>query len=59
MRPLRLAGMAMLGLTVAKLTLIDLSNLHELARIASFACAGLVLLLGSWGYHRLERRLKQ
>lgn len=57
-RGLRLAGIALFGLTVAKLVLFDLSHLRDLARIGSFCVAGVLLLGGSWLYQRLERSLR-
>ena len=46
-RPLWLAGAALLGITVAKLFLVDLSNSGGAERIISFiAVGGLMLVLG-------------
>ena len=56
MRGLRLAAMALFGLTLAKLAIFDLSYLAGLARISSFFIAGLLLLGSSWLYQLLERR---
>jgi uncharacterized membrane protein len=56
LRPVRFAALALLGLTMLKLVLVDLSHLRELQRIASFAITGGVLIAASWVYHRLERR---
>lgn len=57
-RGLRLAGIALFGLTVGKLVVFDLSHLRDLARIGSFCVAGVLLLGGSWLYQRLERGLR-
>jgi uncharacterized membrane protein len=44
-RPLWLVGAALLGLTVVKLLLLDLSAADTLARIVSFIVVGLLMLL--------------
>ena len=41
---------------MAKLVLIDLSHLRDLARILSFAVVGVVMIAASWLYNRLEKR---
>ncbi len=58
-RRLRQAALALFALTLAKLVLIDLSHLKDLARIGSFLAAGLLLLAGSWAWQRLERRMRR
>ena len=56
-RWLRLSGLALFGLTAAKLLAYDLAGLDEIYRILSFLIVGAVLVAASWGYHRAERRL--
>ena len=55
-RAVRFAALGMIGLTMLKLVLVDLSHLRELQRIASFAITGVVMIAASWAYHRLEKR---
>ncbi len=50
--PLRYLAIALLLLTVAKVFLIDLSELGGVYRIAGFLGLGVFLLLGSWLYQR-------
>ena len=44
-REVWLAGIALLVLVVAKLLFVDLSHVGAMARIVSFICAGLIMLL--------------
>ena len=44
-REVWLAGIALLGLVVVKLLFVDLSHVGAMARIISFICAGLIMLL--------------
>ncbi len=44
-REVWLAGIALLALVVAKLLFVDLSHVGAMARIISFICAGLIMLL--------------
>ena len=55
-RAVRFAALGMIGLTMIKLVLVDLSHLRELQRIVSFAITGVVMIAASWAYHRLEKR---
>ena len=52
---LRYAGLALLGLALAKLFLFDLSQLSSLTRAASFLAVGLALLAGGFLVQRLAR----
>jgi uncharacterized membrane protein len=52
---LRTAGFALLGVSVAKLFLYDLSALSSVTRALSFLAVGAVLLLGGFLYQRLAR----
>ena len=58
-RALRLAGLALLGLAVAKLFLYDLAELDELYRVLSFIAVGLLLLAGAFAYQRVRRTVKE
>lgn len=51
------AGMGLLLVVVAKLFLIDMSDLTGLWRVASFMGLGLVLLALAWLHQRLNRKL--
>src|SRR3954469_20177775 len=52
---LRTAGFALLGVSLAKLFLYDLSALSSVTRALSFLAVGAVLLLGAFLYQRLAR----
>ena len=51
----RTAGFALLGVSLAKLFLYDLSALSSVARALSFLAVGAALLLGGFLYQRLAR----
>jgi len=53
-RELRYAGLALLGLSVAKVFAYDLSELDELYRVLSFIAVGIVLLVGAYAYQRVR-----
>jgi len=53
-RPVRVAALALLGVTVAKVFLFDLSTLTSLARVGSFLALGVLLLLAAFAYQRLR-----
>jgi uncharacterized membrane protein len=54
-RPLRLAGLALLGLAVAKVFIVDLAALESIWRVASFLALGLLLLAGAFAYQRMRK----
>ncbi|HEX5386358.1 MAG TPA: DUF2339 domain-containing protein [Gemmatimonadales bacterium] len=54
-RPARLGGLAVAGLAVAKVLLVDLSSLDALYRVASVFTLGLVSLALAYLYHRQAR----
>jgi uncharacterized membrane protein len=54
-RPLRLGGLALLGLAVAKVFVVDLAALASLWRVASFLVLGLLLLAGAFAYQRMRK----
>jgi uncharacterized membrane protein len=54
-RPLRLAGLALLGLAVGKVFVVDLAALASLWRVASFLLLGLLLLAGAFAYQRMRK----
>ena len=58
LRPLRLAGLALLGLAAVKVFLYDLSRLESIYRALSFIALGLLLLASAFAYQRVRRELK-
>ncbi|HEU5062915.1 MAG TPA: DUF2339 domain-containing protein [Solirubrobacterales bacterium] len=50
----RLGGLALLMLAIAKVWTYDLSELEELARALSFVALGLLLLIGAFAYQRFK-----
>jgi len=54
LRPARVMGILLLGLTVLKVFLVDLSALQTFYRIISFIVLGLLLLAVSYGYNRFK-----
>jgi hypothetical protein len=48
----RYAALGLLGITVAKVFLVDLANLDAVYRVLSFLVLGVVLLAVGWGYQR-------
>ncbi len=58
-RSLRIGGLGILGLAVAKLFIFDLSQLSSLARAFSFMAVGAVLLVAGLVYTRLSSDLRQ
>ena len=52
-RHARLAGLALLGIAVAKVFLFDLATLDSIYRVLSFLALGLLLLAGAFAYQRL------
>jgi uncharacterized membrane protein len=52
----RLAGLAVLGLSVTKVFLLDLATLTSLYRVVSFIGLGLLLLVGAFVWQRLRPR---
>ncbi len=55
LRPLRLAGLALLGLAVGKVFIVDLAALESIWRVASFLALGLLLLAGAFAYQRMRK----
>jgi uncharacterized membrane protein len=56
--PLRLAALALFGLTALKLLLVDMANVEQIYRIISFFVMGLLMVAASYLYHKAEKRLK-
>jgi uncharacterized membrane protein len=57
-RPLRLGGLALLGLAVVKVFIVDLAALASLWRVASFLLLGLLLLAGAFAYQRMRKEAR-
>lgn len=55
--PLRYVAIALFGLTVLKVFLVDLSHLETIYRIISFFVLGVLLLLASLLYQKLSARI--
>jgi uncharacterized membrane protein len=55
LRPLRLAGFALLAVAVGKVFLYDMGALDRGYRVLSFVVLGLFLLAGAYAYQRLRR----
>jgi uncharacterized membrane protein len=53
-RELRYGGLALLGLSVAKVFAYDLSELDSLYRVLSFIAVGIMLLVGAYAYQRVR-----
>lgn len=53
-RRLRLGGLGLLALAIAKVYTYDLAELEELARVLSFVALGLLLLVGAFAYQRIR-----
>ena len=58
-RALRLGGLALFGISLAKLFLYDLSTLSSVTRAFSFLAVGAILLAGGFFLQKLSRRLDQ
>jgi uncharacterized membrane protein len=54
LKPLRLAGLGLLTLAVAKVFIVDLAQLESIWRVASFLALGLLLLAGAFAYQRIR-----
>jgi uncharacterized membrane protein len=57
-QPVRLAALALFGITCVKVVLVDMSEVKQVYRIVSFISLGLLMIGASYLYHRLEQRLK-
>jgi uncharacterized membrane protein len=55
LKPLRLAGLALLGLAIGKVFVVDLSALQSIWRVGSFLALGLLLLAAAFAYQRTRR----
>jgi uncharacterized membrane protein len=58
-RTFRLCGLALLLLTLGKVTLFDLAGVETIYRILSFIVLGLILLLASFAYTRYRKTLER
>jgi hypothetical protein len=54
-RTVRTAGLALIGLALAKIFVLDLSSLDASYRAVSFIAVGLLMLLAAFAYRRLSR----
>jgi uncharacterized membrane protein len=53
--PVRWVALGLLGLTVGKVLLVDMANVHTVLRVLSFLVTGGLLLVVSYIYHRVAR----
>ncbi len=51
---MRTAGLALLGVTLAKLFLFDVSQLTALSRAVAFVIVGMLFVAGSIAYQRMS-----
>lgn len=58
-RQVRLSGLALLGICLLKLFLVDASDLDAIARIMSFVALGAILLGISWTYTKYREELRK
>ncbi|MDX6516434.1 MAG: hypothetical protein QOH73_2100 [Gaiellaceae bacterium] len=58
-RPVRLGGIALLTLAIAKVFLYDLASLGSLTRVASFIALGILLLAAAYAYQRQAARAEK
>jgi uncharacterized membrane protein len=58
-RVVRYLALVLFALTAAKLLLVDMSGVQQLYRILAFMLVGVVLIIASYAYHRLEQRLDE
>ena len=56
LKPLRLGGLALLGIAVGKVFVVDLAALQSIWRVGSFLALGLLLLAGAFAYQRARRQ---
>ncbi|MGE0884994.1 MAG: DUF2339 domain-containing protein [Blastocatellales bacterium] len=56
-RLLRLMALSLLGLTILKVFLVDLSSLDKIYRVISFVVLGVILLAVSFLYQRSQQRM--
>jgi uncharacterized membrane protein len=55
LKTLRLGGLALLGLAVGKVFIVDLAALQSAYRVVSFLALGLLLLAGAFAYQRMRK----
>jgi uncharacterized membrane protein len=58
-RVLRLSGLVLFLLCIAKLFVYDLRELDTLSRILSFVVLGVMLLAASWVYTRYREKIRR
>jgi uncharacterized membrane protein len=57
-RELRVGGLTLLGIAVAKVFLVDLHALGSIYRVASFVALGLLLIAGAYAYQRVRHEAR-
>ena len=56
--PLRLAALALFGVTAAKVIAVDIAGVRQIYRVVSFFVLGLLMIGAGYLYHRIERRFE-
>ena len=56
-RAVRVAALALFGLTAGKLVLVDIAGVKQIYRIISFFVLGLLMMGAAYAYHRIEQSL--
>ena len=54
-RPIRFAALGLFGLSALKLLLVDMIGIKDIYRIIAFLVVGLLIVVASYLYHRLEK----
>jgi uncharacterized membrane protein len=57
-RRLRLGGLALLGIAIVKVFLVDLATLESIYRVGSFVGLGLLLIACAFAYQRVRREVE-
>jgi uncharacterized membrane protein len=55
-RPLRVMALALFGLTLGKVVIVDMADLPGIYRVAAFFVLAVIMGAAAWGYQRLETR---
>ena len=58
-QPVRLGGLVLLGIPVAKLFLVDTFDLEQGFRVAAYLSLGFILLIGGFLYQRFSETIKE
>jgi uncharacterized membrane protein len=56
--PLRLAALALFGVTAAKVVAVDIAGVRQIYRVVSFFVLGLLMIGAGYLYHLIEKRFE-